>query len=494
MDRKTLIVLTACAFAGLAGAFPVPAEETPKPAEAKAAAGAQLSFPKGQLIQKVASRSDPSQSFILYIPKSYNPAQPAPVLYLLDARGRAKIPAELFQPAAEKYGYLMLSSYDSASDGPLDPNLKAMQAMWNDSHAWFKVDDKRIYAVGFSGTVRSSILMATTVPGSITGIIGAAAGFPQEFPPKKDTGFLFYGTGGDLDFNYWEMIELDEKLTALDLPHRVELFSGPHGWMPPELATAGVEWMEVQAMKAGSRPKDPALLEELWKKEIAAAQALETAGRTLDAALRYTAAARDFQGLRDTAEAGAKGRELAQSKAGKDQAKERKAEAGRYHRYVQDAAQALFAPDGEDDVPMARVGQVLSQLRIARLKEEAKHLDTEAGRAAKRMLSTISAQVSFYLPRQAMDKKDYSRAAFYLAIATEANPEGPMAWYMSALVHARQGLHKKAVADLQRAAEVGLQDPGAFDDEALRPLRGEAGYQSALEQVKRNLAAAQQQG
>lgn len=491
MDRKILLAFAGCALAGLLAAGPAAAAEAPAVPDTK------LSFPKGQLIQKVGSRSDSTQSFILYIPKSYDPAKPAPVLYLLDARGRAKIPAELFRPAAEKYGYLMLSSYDSASDGPLDPNLKAMQAMWNDSHAWFKIDDKRIYAVGFSGTVRSSILMATTVPGSITGIIGAAAGFPQEFPPKKDTGFLFYGTGGDLDFNYWEMIELDEKLTALDLPHRVELFSGPHGWMPPELATAGVEWMEVQAMKAGSRPKDPALLEELWKKEIAAAQALETAGRTLDAAQRYTAAARDFQGLRtvqETAEASAKGRDLAQSKAGKEQAKERKAEAGRYNRYVQDAAQVLFAPDGEDDVPMARVGQVLSQLRIARLKEEAKHLDTEAGRAAKRMLSTISAQVSFYLPRQAMDKKDYSRAAFYLAIATEANPEGPMAWYMSALVHAKQGLNKKAVADLQRAAEVGLQDPGAFDDEALRPLRGEAGYQSALEQVKRNLAAAQQQG
>jgi hypothetical protein len=494
MVRNAFIVC--CAFGWLtAAALRAERPETAAPAPpAPLAPDTKLSFPKGQLIQKVISRSDSTQSFILYIPKSYNPAKPAPVLYLLDARGRAKIPAELFRPAAEKYGYLMLSSYDSASDGPLDPNLKAMQAMWNDSHAWFKVDDKRIYAVGFSGTVRSSILMATTVPGSITGIIGAAAGFPQEYPPKKDTDFLFYGTGGDLDFNYWEMIELDEKLTALGLPHRVELFSGPHGWMPPELATAGVEWMEVQAMKAGSRPKDPALIEELWKGEIAAAEALAAAGRTWDAAQRYTAAARDFQGLRDTAAASATGQDLAQSKAGKEQAKERKAEAGRYARYVQDAAQALFAPDTGDDAPMARIGQVLSQLRIARLKEEAKKLDTEAGRAAKRMLSTISAQVSFYLPRQAMDRKDYTRAAFLLAIATEVNPEGPMAWYMSALVHAKQGLAKKALEDLDRAAEVGLQDPGLFEDEALKGLRGEAGYQSALEKVKRNLAASQQQG
>jgi hypothetical protein len=484
MDRRTLIawIAYACCALGLAAAARA----------AETAPDTKLSFPKGQLIQKVGSRSDPTQSFILYIPKSYDPARPAPVLYLLDARGRARIPAELFQPAAEKYGYLLFSSYDSASDGPIEPNLKAMQAMWNDSHTWFKVDDKRIYAAGFSGTVRSSILMASSVPGSITGIIGAAAGFPQEVPPRKDTGFLFYGTGGDLDFNYWEMIELDEKLAALNLPHRIELFSGPHGWMPPELATAGVEWMEVQAMKAGSRPKDPALIEELWKGEMAAAQILASAGRTFDAARRYTAAARDFQGLRDTTEASAKGQELAQSKAGKEQAKERKAEAGRYARYIQDATRALFAQES-DDAPLAQqLGQVLSQLRIARLKEEAKNLDTEAGRSAKRMLSTVSAQVSFYLPRQAMDKKDYTRAAFYLAIATEVNPEGPMGWYMSALVHAKQGLGKKAIEDLQRAAQVGLQDPSAFEDEAFQAIRGEAGYQSALEQVKRNLAAQQQ--
>ena len=54
-----------------------------------------------------------------------------------------------------------------------------------------------------SGTVRFACILALTAPGSIAGIIGAGAGFPFNTPPKKDNPFVFFGTVGDRDFNWF---------------------------------------------------------------------------------------------------------------------------------------------------------------------------------------------------------------------------------------------------------------------------------------------------
>src|SRR5579885_2658740 len=112
-------------------------------------------LPKGELIGKVGCTAEPGESYALYIPRSYTPGRRSPILYILDARGRAELPARLFVAGAEKYGYLLASSYQSASDGPVAPTLNAMQAMWNDTHRRFAIDDKRVYVAGFSGTVRA---------------------------------------------------------------------------------------------------------------------------------------------------------------------------------------------------------------------------------------------------------------------------------------------------------------------------------------------------
>ena len=78
----------------------------------------------------------------------------------------------------------------------MEPNLKAMRTLWADTHARFRIDDRRAYAAGFSGTVRSSVVLARSAPKSFAGIVGAGAGWPASQPPRKDDGFVFYGTEG----------------------------------------------------------------------------------------------------------------------------------------------------------------------------------------------------------------------------------------------------------------------------------------------------------
>ena len=74
-----------------------------------------------------------------------------------------------------------------------------------------------------------------------------------------------FGSAGTEDFNYHEMRLVDRLMTS---PHRVEFFQGGHTWPPVTLATSGVEWMEIQAMKAGLRSRDDKIIAEIYKERV----------------------------------------------------------------------------------------------------------------------------------------------------------------------------------------------------------------------------------
>src|SRR3954454_7061336 len=269
---------------------------------ALATSGLAAELPRGVLVEKVPCAGQPDQAYALYLPSSYKPDRQGPILYAFDARGDGKRVAELFRPAAEAHGWIVVSSWNSASDGPMEPNFTAMHALWADTHARFAIDDSRVYAAGYSGTVRFACILALTAPGSITGIIGAGAGFPFNTPPKKDNPFVFFGTVGDRDFNWYEMNDLDAAMGALNLPHRIEHFAGEHDWPPPDLAAKAIAWMELQAMKAGKREKSPALIEAEWARDRERALA-QAAAHPAEAFHTWSAMAADYAGLRDVAEA-----------------------------------------------------------------------------------------------------------------------------------------------------------------------------------------------
>ncbi len=73
--------------------------------------------------------------------------------------------------------------------------------------------------------------------------------------------------------------------------------------MPAELAAQGVAWLEAEALRAGTRPRNETLAEELAAADIAAARTLEDAGRPLDAMRRWEAVVRTFDGLVDVSAA-----------------------------------------------------------------------------------------------------------------------------------------------------------------------------------------------
>lgn len=246
-------------------------------------------LPVGRIIDAVQCAGDAAQHYALYLPSNFTPQRKWPVILAFDAGGRGRRAVERYQEAAEKYGYIVAGSNNSRN-GPWEISLTAAKAMTGDVDKRFPIDPKRLYTAGMSGGARVAMKLALDSD-TVAGVFASSAAFPDD--PRESVRFPVFGSAGTDDFNHEEMYELDRDLKS---PHRVEVFDGGHAWLPVELATDGVEWMEIQAMKSGIRPRDAKLIDAILAKRAARAEAQKS---TLDQIREWRSIAVDFEGLKD---------------------------------------------------------------------------------------------------------------------------------------------------------------------------------------------------
>src|SRR5215208_1689070 len=258
------------------------------------------SIPRGQIVERIEALNDSSQSYALYLPSNYTPDRKWPVLYAFDPGARGRVPVERFQEAADKYGWIVLGSNNSRN-GPWNVVVNAWNAMLTDTHQRFAIDDERMYATGFSGGARAAVRIAAGCK-CLAGVMANGAGFPSDLAPSPQMHFVFFGAAGVDDFNYPELKSLDEPLTKAGIIHRVQTFDGRHEWPPVSVATAAVEWMDLQAIKAGKRPRDDGFVSAIWQQLLSDARALEESKKYHEAYQLYLDLVASFNGLRDVAQ------------------------------------------------------------------------------------------------------------------------------------------------------------------------------------------------
>lgn len=435
-------------------------------------------LPRGRTVEKVACAKSPVQSYALYLPSAYTREKLWPVLYILDARGRALLALERFRAAAEEFGWILVSSYNSRSDTKDDPNTPALTAMWNDAVERYAIDGRRVYATGFSGGARAAVAMSYALRGRIAGVIGFGAGFTEDF--ARDVPFLYFGACGDRDFNYSEMRILDEKLTAAKATHRVAYFEGGHEWPPPELSREAVAWMELQAMKAGSRPREPAIVAALHESARARASTLAARGRADEAYVAWTHAADDFRGLDDVAQDEAKAAALGASPAVKAALKEARRRDERDHSILRTQNTKLRSALAQADPPLPAM--LAADLGIPALRKKAASADTPEERlSAERLLANLRVLTSFYLPEEMFDRRDSTRARLMLSVAAEIDPDSPYVYYNLAAAAARTGDASRAIKDLERAVEKGFTRFELVDEDTdFASVRGDESFRKWL--------------
>jgi hypothetical protein len=348
-----------------------------------ASAAAAQELPRGEIVDDVKCAADPTQSYALYLPSRYTPSRGWSLLMGFHPAARGRAIVEKYRAAAEAFGYIVAASNNSRN-GEWSVSANAVVAMSADLSRRFAIDDSRVYLTGMSGGARVAMQVALRKNG-IAGVIASSAGYPDA-QPRASVPFAVFGTAGTEDFNYSEMRQLDQ---ALKTPHRLVIFEGGHTLPPDAVAMEAIEWMELQAMSSGLRPRDDALIARLFEKRE---QAVAAAGESAKAVVLLRALAADFKGLRDVTAQTARAEALAKRKDVKAELSRERADSDAEARMLVQIA-TLEAGLRTDDQAM----DSLSQLRdlLARLWKQATSPDDSLDRSrARRVLRSVTAGAS----------------------------------------------------------------------------------------------------
>jgi pimeloyl-ACP methyl ester carboxylesterase len=260
-----------------------------------------LLFPQGfatdQITDTVRCRYENGQSYALYLPAQYDSKKSWPVFLIFDPSARGRTGVSTFIEAGRKYGFILACSNNSRN-GPIGDNFTAAAAMLHDVEERFSIDQRRIYAAGFSGGSRFALAFAVKEK-SISGVIGCGAGLPNDrnYFPSGNSSFLYYGTAGTRDMNYPEMHDLPGFFSnQTRVISYLRTFSGGHQWPDPDLITEAVEWIILQTMNRKIVPADQAFLSYIENKTQNLISSQLSAGNQTDAVMYMSFAARDFQG------------------------------------------------------------------------------------------------------------------------------------------------------------------------------------------------------
>jgi len=341
-------------------------------------------LPRGQIVDDVQCADDETQHYSLYLPSTFTPTRKWPVILAFDAGGRGRRGVERYQAGAERYGYIVVGSSNSRN-GPWKRSLDAAKAMTADMIGRFPVDLARVYTAGMSGGARVAMMVALhpeviagRVRPQIAGVLASSAGFPSgEF--REVVSFPIFGSAGTEDFNHREMTNLDKVLKS---PHRVVVFEGGHEWLPVEVATEAIEWIEIQAMASGIRPRDRRLVDDLFARRTARADRLTSA---LERMRELQSIATDFRSLENVSSLTQRAAALSRQPEVKAALDAERAEDEREDEITGEMAVLMEEVDTTSGLAKlkGRVNELLEQSRVA--------TDTSARRIARRVLTNLRA-------------------------------------------------------------------------------------------------------
>ena len=344
----------------------------------------------GRLAEHVSCPSDPSQTYSIYLPSTYVTTREWPLLIVFDPGGRGARAAEVFREAAERFGWIVAAS-ENSRNGPWEPTLRAVNAMWPALLGGYAVDARRVYAAGHSGGATVAWMMARQT-GQIAGVI--TSGQPSLGPDQgKTAAFSWFGAAGHTDFNFIEVKGIDTRLARSGATHRVEFFEGGHQWPPAELTFRAFGWMELVAMKEGRRPRDADLATRVLADDMAHARAFEEHGLLTDAHRSYESIVASYTGLVDVSEAERRGKAI-ESDARFKNARKLEERADRRERDEADAVGRMLTRLSAEDPP--QVQELRGQINLDSLVKAARGDSYEAA-SARRSLALVRVQLASLL-------------------------------------------------------------------------------------------------
>jgi predicted esterase len=469
--RKLLLFFASFVFLGPALA-----------AKQAAATGANPEvFPVGIVIPRVAALAKPEQSYALYLPSQYSLGKFWPIVYAFDPGARGKTPVELMKDAAERYGYIVVGSNNSRN-GSWKIEAEAAQAMLLDTQERLAIDVHRAYFAGFSGGARVAARLAQLCK-CAAGLLLNGAGFQPGDSGSPDRTVAVFAAVGIYDFNYSEIVRMDDTLEKLHYAHFLRAFDGPHQWAPSDAMAEALAWFRMQAMKSSRDSRDDSFITAFAAQEADRAHAFEQSGQVYFSWKEYRQAAEAIAGLADNADLRGKAEVLEKDKTVREGVKREKQEFDEQDQLTRDISSGLAAlRESQSDHAQIRTD---TGRRIFDLRDRAEHEKrAERLRVLKRALAGVMVQ-AMEAGLERLDQKDPATARDYFELACEADPDSAWALSNLAVSKALSGDRKGALEALRRAKPKS-KEPSQFiywvqEEPAFAKLRGTLEFSALLE-------------
>lgn len=211
-------------------------------------AQAQSGLMSNGIVEAIPLKLATDESYALYLGNGYTPNTSSPVLFVFAPDGNGKNGIKPFVKAADDLGMIVVSSNNS-KNGPYERNFEYAQHLFTEILSAYNVDEKAIYLAGFSGGARLATAIACLTP-NIKGVIAIGAGFsndPTHIPSTQ--GFDYVGVSGDRDFNYLEMVGVQDYLKKTGIRNCRLHFEGGHQWPPKELMQHAFRWFMMKEQR-----------------------------------------------------------------------------------------------------------------------------------------------------------------------------------------------------------------------------------------------------
>jgi dienelactone hydrolase len=416
-------------------------------------------LPVGTIVAKVTTLANPEQSYALYLPSQYSPGKQWPIFYAFDPGAHGKMPVELMKDAAERYGYIVVGSNNSRN-GSWKIEAEAAQAMLLDTEQRLAIDVHRAYFAGFSGGARVAARLAQLCK-CAAGVLLNGAGFQPEDTGSPDRTVAVFAGAGTYDFNYAEIVRMDDALEKLQYTHFLRAFDGPHQWAPSTAMAEALAWFRMQAMKSGRDSRDDSFIAAFIAQEADRAHAFEQSGEVYFAWKEYRQAAEAIAGLADNAGLRAKAETLEKDKAVREGIKHERQDFDDQDQLTRDISSELAAL--RENQPNRAEIRTDTGRKIFALRDRAEHEKrADKLRVLKRALAGVMVQ-AMESGFERLDQKDPVQARDYFELACEADPDSAWALSNLAVAKALDGDRKGALEALRRARSRS-KEPSQFID------------------------------
>jgi hypothetical protein len=411
------------------------------------------------------------QSYALYVPTTYQPDQPMPLLLCFDAHARGSLPVRAYRQLAEETGCIIAGSNTSKNGMEINSSVQTATTMLADIRSRLNIDAGRVYACGFSGGARVASAVAV-ISGGIAGVIGCGAGFAQ-LPQKPAGKFHFVGVAGDADFNLPELLVLNEQLQQAGFPHTFIPFRGRHAW-----PTAGVFRLALYCLINDLNGKGNGDMHELagtYATQLAAEGKPAAAVRFLDEVVASTKANAANTVLQQQSST------LTASSAYRQQLAEEQKVRQDESRICQELGARVMSED-------------LNWWRHTYDDLKAKAAGTGAIAGMYRRAISYLGFVAFMATSRSVQSGDMKRAVITTQLFRMLDAQNPDGWYLEAVNLVHNNKIEEALAALKKCAEAGYNQPAdILADPQLASVRALPSFTGVIERIRNNYLAASTQ-